>query len=759
MKKINKLFMSFLILITMVFAFNADASTLKPGEIVANKSASVVTGGDGRSVDITIGIDGEAFTFNKNQKREIVLVLDTSGSMNELVSTDKTKLQALKEATNSLLDTLLPDGVTNNTKVGIVYYNRSADSVALTDNKATLKTFVNDMTAGGGTNVQYGIKLANGLFTKESAEKSLILLSDGEPTFYTTDEGKIVGSGSDDSTACEDSFLFWCTTEGIKPSEAALNEAKKSTATIYSIGFGVASDSNAATFLKNVSGTTRYYETSSLDGLKTTFTEIAAKFDIVAKNVSVVDNVPNTFDIDEEYFVTNFGEKTVVDDNTVKYGSSVTVKTNSDGSKTVTKNFGDLKSGIDNKFTFRVKAKADYYGNMFTNGEAKVIGIAVDNNPFYVESKSVEIDLAKPTVVIPAVTSDDKYTVNQGEVLKENVRDNDYKSIKKDNNVNVVDEVLVVTNVSNGSLTLQKDKNGAFSYTAPKDFSGDVTFTYYIKTIVEVNGKRFEVNSNTSTVTITVNKIPTTYVVHYYLEGTTDEVAKDFNGNGNVYETVNAKALDLANYEVVGKTEKSLVLGKENNTIIFYYRLKQGGKVTVHYYVNGTLEKVAEDKVLSGKVTEDYITSGIDIENWILVGNSGNITGKFTLEEQEVIYYYEMKMGNVVVRYVDKDGKSLAKDTVLEGQVSTSYKTKALEIEGYKLIEVEGSEEGKFSSDGGVVTYVYELIPVEIEEIGQETVTPIINTGVTSSSSNLIVLIISALLTTGLVVFRKKINL
>lgn len=759
MKKINKLFMSFLILITMVFAFNADASTLKPGEIVANKSASVVTGGDGRSVDITIDIDGEAFTFNKNQKREIVLVLDTSGSMNELVSTDKTKLQALKEATNSLLDTLLPDGVTNNTKVGIVYYNRSADSVALTDNKATLKTFVNDMTAGGGTNVQYGIKLANGLFTKESAEKSLILLSDGEPTFYTTDEGKIVGSGSDDRTACEDSFLFWCTTEGIKPSDAALNEAKKSTATIYSIGFGVASDSNAATFLKNVSGATRYYETSSLDGLKTTFTEIAAKFDIVAKNVSVVDNVPNTFDIDEEYFVTNFGEKTVVNGNTVKYGSSVTVKTNSDGSKTVTKNFGDLKSGIDNKFTFRVKAKADYYGNMFTNGEAKVIGIAVDNNPFYVESKRVEIDLAKPTVVIPAVTSNDKYTVNQGEVLKGNVRDNDYKSIKKDNNANVVDEVLVVTSVSNGSLTLQKDKNGAFSYTAPKDFSGDVTFTYYIKTIVEVNGKRFVVNSNTSTVTITVNKIPTTYVVHYYLEGTTDKVAEDFNGNGNVYETVNEKALDLANYEVVGKAEKSLVLGKENNTIIFYYRLKQGGKVTVHYYVNGTVEKVADDKVLSGKVTEDYVTSGLDIANWILVGNSGNITGKFTLEEQEVIYYYEMKMGNVVVRYVDKDGKSLAKDTVLEGQVSTSYKTKALEIEGYKLIEVEGSEEGKFSSDGGVVTYVYELIPVEIEEIGQETVTPIINTGVTSSSTSLIVLIISALLTTGLVVFRKKINL
>lgn len=757
MKKLSKLLMSFLIIIAMFFAFNADASVLNPGEIAANKSANVVTGGDGRSVDITIGVAGEAFTYVRNQKREIVLVLDASGSMNEEISAGKTKLAALKEATNSLLDTLLPDGVTNNTKVGIVYYNRSAKSIALTNNKTELKSFVNGINADGGTNVQYGLKLANGLFTSEESEKSLILLSDGEPTFYTTDESKIVGSGSDDSTACEDSFLFWCTDVGIKPSEAATAEAGKSPATIYSIGFGVADDSEAAKFLIGVSGENRYYGTSSLAGLKTTFTEITERVDIVAKNVSIVDNVPSTFDIDEEYFVANFGEKATVNDNTVKYGSSVTVRTNSDGSKTVTKYFGDLKAGDNCNFTFRVKAKDNYYGNMFTNGEAKVIGIATDNNPFYVETKDVEIELAKPTVVIPAVTKDDKYLVNQGETLNGNVRDNDYKAIQKDNNANVVDEVLVVTNVSNGSLKLNKD--GSFNYTAPKDFSGDVTFTYYIKTIVEVDGKRFEVNSNTSTVTITVNKVPTNYVVHYYLENTTESVANDFNGNGNVYEKVNAKALDLDNYEVVGKSEASIVLGKENNTIIFYYRLKQGGKVTVHYYINGTLDKVADDKVLDGKVTEDYITSGIGIENWILVGNSGNVSGKFTLEEQEVIYYYEMEMGTVVVKYVDKDGESLADDTILKGQTSTGYKAEALEIEGYKLVEVKGSEEGKFTSNGGVVTYVYELIPEEIEEIGQEATTPIINTGVTSSNSSLIVLILSALLTTGLVVFRKKINL
>lgn len=764
MKKLSKIVMSLLILVALCFTFTAEAATLRDGEVYANKTAKVVEGGNGRDVDITISLGGESFSHTTSQKREVVLVLDNSGSMNDMISgpngTKISKLDALKSATNSLLDTLLPDDVTNDTKVGIVYYSRRATKMDLTNDKASLKSFVNSMSADGGTNVQEGLKFGNSLFSKNDVNnpannpsKSLILLSDGEPTFYTADNGNVVGSGSDDSQACEWGGIFICFDAGVKPSEAALAEAKKIDATIYSIGFGV--NSNAESFLKNVSGASRYYGANSLDSLKQSFTDITDKIDVIATGVLITDNVPNTFDIDRDYFISTFGEEVVIDDDTVRYGN-VTVKTNDDGSKTVTKAVGNLKAGADTDFTFRVKAKDDYYGNMFTNGEAKVTGVAVDDNPFYIESKSIEIALEKPTVAIPAVTKDDKYSVGQGESISGDVRGNDHKSVQKDKNAKVVDEVLVVTGVSKGSLTFGKD--GKFTYVAPKDYVGDVEFTYYIKTTVEVDGKTYEVNSNVSTVTITINKIPTKYVVHYYAEGTTDNLAADYNGDGFVYETINAEAKDIANYELVGDvTTKTITLGKGENTIIFYYRLKQGGKVTVRYYVNGTTKELKSARELSGKVTESYNTDDLDneIADWILVGKTNNTKGEFTLKEQEVIYYYEKQMGKVVVRYVDGDGNDLLDSIILNGQTSTKYNTKAEEIEGYRLVSVEGNESGEFGSEEGLVTYIYELAN---DGIGQET-TPVINTGVTSNNGALIMLILSSLFTTGLIVFRKKINL
>ena len=824
MKKLSKIIMPLLILVALCFTFTAEAATLGDGEVYANKTAKVVEGGNGRDVDITISLGGQSFSHTTSQKREVVLVLDNSGSMNDMISgpngTKISKLDALKSATNSLLDTLLPDGVTNDTRVGIVYYSTSATKVALTNDKAALKRTVNAMVADGGTNVQYGLKLGNSLFDDKNASQSLILLSDGEPTFYTTDDGKIVGTGYDDSQACEKAGIIFCREDGVKPSEAALTEAKNIKATIYSIGFGV--NYNAASFLKNVSGASRYYGANSLDSLKQAFADITDKIDVIATDVLITDNVPKTFDIDRNYFISTFGEEVKIDDYTVRYGN-VTVKTNGDGSKTVTKAVGNLKAGADNDFTFRVKAKDDYYGNMFTNGNASVTGVAVDDNPFYIESKSIEIPLEKPTVTIPAVTKDDKYSVGQGESISGDVRDNDHKSVQKDKNAKVVDEVLVVTGVSKGSLTFGKD--GKFTYVAPKDYVGDVEFTYYIKTIIEVDGNRYEVNSNVSTVTITINKIPTKYVVHYYAEGTTDKLAADYNGDGFVYETINAEAKDIANYELVGDvTTKTITLGKDGNTIIFYYRLKQGGKVTVRYYVNGTTKELKSARELFGKVTEGYNTDDLDneIADWILVGKTNNTKGEFTLEEQEVIYYYEKQMGKVVVRYVDedgndlldsiilngqtsteyeteekeipnwilvektnntkgkftaedqeviyyyekqigkvkvryidKDGNDLLESIILSGQTSTKYNTEAKEIEGYKLVSVEGNENGEFGSEEGLVTYIYELAN---DGIGQETA-PVINTGVTSSNGALIMLILSSLFTTGLIVFRKKINL
>lgn len=60
------------------------------------------------------------------------------------------------------------------------------------------KNCINSVKADGGTNIQLGIKTANGMFSENAKDKSLIILSDGEPTFYTDENGNRHGAGNED---------------------------------------------------------------------------------------------------------------------------------------------------------------------------------------------------------------------------------------------------------------------------------------------------------------------------------------------------------------------------------------------------------------------------------------------------------------------------------------------------------------------------------------------------------------------------------
>ena len=81
-----------------------------PGQVTGDKTAEVVTGDgeDGRSADVTIIVKGEEFDETSTEEREIVLVLDVSGSMNEEIER-KTKIAALKESANELINSLLSE--------------------------------------------------------------------------------------------------------------------------------------------------------------------------------------------------------------------------------------------------------------------------------------------------------------------------------------------------------------------------------------------------------------------------------------------------------------------------------------------------------------------------------------------------------------------------------------------------------------------------------------------------------------------------
>lgn len=808
--------------ITKTMANVEDTIITEPeaGEVVAEKNAEVVEGlnEDGRSADVTIKVDGTSFTTYTQEEREIVLVLDDSGSMDYAISDkDKTvRLEALKEAAEGLIDSLFAPENKGKVKVGIVYYgSHVTGTCALTTNKDELMICLDAMDGFGGTNVQAGLRDAKTLFTDSTTSlKDIILLSDGEPTYYEDEpedgetEGVLHGTGKTDEhedshdyeteetvingvrarirtyyDKDETTVLYTCTSiwvssrfggywenqgcsenQGKKPSEAAIEEIEDFKnpesdlhGVVHTVGFAIEENSAAEKFLQEVASVdsttkkSKYYLAKSLSDLIEILKAIENDINLIATNVKVVDVIPNTFTIDENYFETNFQVAEIENDGTTKYGDNVIVKTNDDGSTTLTWLIGDLKTTSANKLTFRIIAKEDYYGNMFTNNGATVTGIATDGNPFYVESNAIEIDLIDPTVAIPAVTKNDSYVVNQGETLtitKENgVRKNDYASIQKDNNATVVDEVVKVLNVNKGSLTLNKD--GSFNFLAPIDYYGDVTFTYFIETTVKVEGKEYVVKSNTSTATITINRIEVPYVIHHYLENTTKSVANDEKGNGYVYEKITGNAkTDLLNYVLVANTNPSqtITLEKNNNVVTFYYQLKDGGKVTVYYYEEGTTNSLAEVEYLSGKTTENYESVIKNIENWELVEVPENAKGQFTLEKQEVIYYYKKLMGKVVAKYVDENGKPLRDFIETIGQVGTNYETKSQAFTNYKLIKVEGIEKGLYDKESIEVTYIYKYVG------------NIIDTGISSNKFPEMFFMIMSVVLTGTIIFKKRYN-
>ena len=134
---------------------------------------------------------------------DVVLVMDESGSMS-----DNNRMKNAKEAATEFVNTFLGVSPNGKRQVAVVSYegtatNRSEglsnDLVALRgtpyqDYWGQTKYYggaINNMRAEGGTNIQAGLKAARDILSTSSAQyKYVVLLSDGEPTYYyqATDE-------------------------------------------------------------------------------------------------------------------------------------------------------------------------------------------------------------------------------------------------------------------------------------------------------------------------------------------------------------------------------------------------------------------------------------------------------------------------------------------------------------------------------------------------------------------------------------------
>lgn len=200
------------------------------GETVESKMfhEKYIKRNDNGTYDITLNASGTIGSDVKKAFVDIVLVVDTSGSM------DGSNLTNTKKAINALVDVFDAKKETVDTKYKLVTFSSSAKTKT-NDwvNGTNLKKAVKNLSADGGTNYDQGLSQAATAINssnRENAKKIVIFLTDGKPTFYGTNE-----SGYGDETSK-------------KTLEAAVTSAGKiSCERFYAVGIGLPSSINIYT--------------------------------------------------------------------------------------------------------------------------------------------------------------------------------------------------------------------------------------------------------------------------------------------------------------------------------------------------------------------------------------------------------------------------------------------------------------------------------------------------------------------------------
>lgn len=780
LKNLGQLLMALVITITSVFGntFVVFADTNpNAGKVTATKTAERIGDETSRSAKVKITVSGNPYTITEQSDREIVLVLDSSGSMKDyLVNASKSKLDTLKDATDAFIDSLLVEENKGKIKIGVVWYDTNVTKTcALSDDAAKLDACLNSEEADGGTNVQEGIREAKKLFTDKKNEKDLIVLSDGLPTFFTTVKGTVQhthGTGKTDEheslstigfTSTSDRYelngnyvrdgyveyedrvdgtTYKCEARGYyrkyldwlkeyeivgacdagymkKPSEAAKEEAESFTGKIYSIGFGVGADSDAENFLQSiVKNGGRYFDANDSAKLNEAFAAVSKDIEVVAKDLTIRDVVPSTFTVD----------KVALKE---KYGDAVEIIEENDQTIIIYK-FNELSSKKPEELEFTVTANENYYGSMYTNNGATVTGTAADGNKFYenVDGKINE-NLINPVAPIAPRTMDDNYETNTNEELvvdaNDGIKSNDYKGKQEAEAKSVLDEIVIVNNTKYGSLELNQD--GSLKYNPNNNFRGNDSFTYYVETTIEdKNGNKTITKSEVTTVTITVKGVKTEYTVNYLEKGTNTKVAdsKTISKNANnedlyIGDKVTEYALTLNNYNLVSNSQESITLTKEGNVINFYYELKDS-KIVVHYVEKDTNTKLVDDDTFDGKVTETKVINAKDIKDYVVVGSKTQ-NATFDLTTNEYTFYYEKaeSAGAVAHHYIiDNNGNKttteLFKDDVVNGKIGTSFSfsPKTEGLGDYEYVESEGKVSGTLTSEKQEATFYYQLKKTDV---------------------------------------------
>lgn len=213
------------------------------------------------------------------QKTDIVLVMDTSGSMDFRMDEDKnarpgeSRLDYAKTAANSLVNSVVKDS-SDDVRVAVVSFSRNAQTVVgYSSDKGELRRGINGLWADDGTNWEAGLAAANGLTARDGAKKYVVFLSDGEPTYrYETVEYWFFGWHT--KTVVAGSGRYY---EQANFDHAVTEAEKRGDATLFSVAVGSTQkvSERMSSFQKEATGSTDgCYSAATPEALRQAFASI-----------------------------------------------------------------------------------------------------------------------------------------------------------------------------------------------------------------------------------------------------------------------------------------------------------------------------------------------------------------------------------------------------------------------------------------------------------------------------------------------------
>ena len=318
--------------------------------------------------------------MTSSDERDVVLVLDTSGSMGGK------PIEEVVKASEKFVNTVLKEEAS----IGVVAYDNSSLTICnFCKNKKHLIDSFSKLNAYGGTNIESGLKQADDMLDKSSAKKKIIvLMSDGQPN-----DGKLGQDLIDYAESLRNKGIY-----------------------IYTLGFFSSLYSSNRAYsqdlMKQIAGDESFYfDIDDVDNIVYFFGDIA---DQISGQKYIYIKIACPVDVTVKHNGETLSSKESILNKRTSFGSLTLEENTEDEDR-----YGADKNGeIDTVKILRLKNGADYDISIKGTGRGRMnytIGFMDDNGEYSDMRTFSNIKITKDTVIYTVATEAEKTVLNVDE--------------------------------------------------------------------------------------------------------------------------------------------------------------------------------------------------------------------------------------------------------------------------------------------------------------------------------------------------------